>query len=130
MGITFADLVEKSRTFDIELDKGNALQVTYDPSALSPAKISRLNKQLRAVADDDEDNDENLFAVAKMFCSVVKDWSLEGPFGEDEDGEPLVAKGEPVPVEPDYVAWLPSPVIAHIIEKVGEDAAPKSKKRK
>lgn len=130
MGITFADLVEKTRTFDINLDKGT-LQITYDPSALSPAKISKLNKQLRAVSEeDDEENDENLFAVAKMFCSVVKGWSLEGPFGEDEEGEPLIAAGKPVPVEADYVAWLPSPVISHIIEKVGEDAAPKSKKRK
>lgn len=130
MGITFADLVEKTRTFEITLDKGS-LEVTYDPSALSPAKISRLNKQLREVANsEDEDNDENLFAVAKMFCSVVKGWSLVGPFGEDDNGKPLVAVGEPVPVEPDFVAWLPSPIISHIIEKVGEDAAPKAKKRR
>jgi len=126
MGITFADIVEKSRKVVIEFGGGN-LNVEYDPSALSPAKISKMNKELKGV---DEDDEEAMLGVAKMFCGIVKNWDLVGPLGEDDNGEPLVAEGAAVPVTPELVAWLPSPVIQHIIEKVGEDASPKGKKRR
>lgn len=131
MGISFADIVDKSKDLRVEFG-GGALNLSYDPSALSPAKISKMNKELRKAEQDAdaEDEDASLMGVAKMFCGIVKSWDLTGPLGEDEDGNPLVAEGVAVPVEPEYVAWLPSPVISHIVEKIGEDAAPKGKKRR
>lgn len=127
MGISFADIVEKSRTVKIDV-RGGHLSLTYDPSALSPAKISQMNKKLKASSD--QEDDEALMAVSNMFCGIVKGWDLTGPLGEDAEGNPLVAEGEAVPVEPEYVAWLPSPILSHLIEQVGEDSAPKTKKRK
>lgn len=116
MGISFANLVENERTVAIDIN-GHELHVTYKPSKLSPAFMNRIGEQIE---DDDP------LGFAKLFCEVVSDWNLEGPMGE---GEQAVEMGEKVPVEPEYVAWVPGAILRYIIEQIGEDSAPKSRKK-
>ena len=123
MGISFNNIVENSRTVSIGFGDG-ALSVTYKPTSLSPAHLQKINKELNKGEETDP------YAVAIMFCSVVTAWNLEGPVGEDEDGQPVIEAGKPVPVEAEYVAWLPTQVIQYIIQEVAEDSAPKGKKSK
>lgn len=116
MGISFSNLVENERTVAIDIN-GNDLHVTYRPSKLSPAFMTK-------IGEDIEDDDE--LAFARLFCSIVADWDLEGPIGEDEF---VVEHGQKVPLEAEYVSWVPAAILRYIIEQIGEDSAPKSKKK-
>ncbi len=118
MGISFSNLVSDERTVKIDIN-GNELHVTYEPSRLSPAMFQKMQEKF----EDEEDH----LTYPRIFCEIVKDWNLEGPIGE---GEHAVEAGEKVPVEPEYVAWVPASILQYIIEQIGEDAAPKSKKRR
>jgi hypothetical protein len=124
MGISFSNLVENSRTVAVDFGGGNLLTVTYKPTAMSPAHLQKIQGEL------DKGDDTDPYAVAHMFCSIVTNWNLEGPLGEDKDGAPIIAEGAVVPMDVDHVAWLPSSVIQFIVEQVAEDSAPKGKKAK
>ena len=119
MGINLSNIVENERTINIDFS-GENLEVTYAPSALSQGRMNKLQKEL----DKGEDTDP--LAFAQLFCSIVTGWNLEGPLGEGDDE---IAAGKPVPMEARYVAWVPTPVLTYITEKVGEDANPKSRKK-
>lgn len=123
MGINFGNLVEDSRSVAIEVGNSDVVNITYSPRALSPASMQRLQERLNKGEDTDP------YAVAEMFCSIVTDWDVYGPVS-DEDGNVLVHEGQRVPLEPHYVAELPASVISFLMEKVGEDSAPKSRKSK
>lgn len=116
MGISFSNLVENERTVAIEIN-GEDLHVTYKPKTLSPAFM---NKMAEDVQDDDPEG------FAKMFCSVVTAWDLEGPLGEGKDE---VKAGQLVPLEPRVVSYIPTSIMRYILEQIAEDSAPKSKKR-
>ncbi|MGC4107814.1 MAG: hypothetical protein QM753_15945 [Thermomicrobiales bacterium] len=124
MGISFSNIVENTRTAAVEFENGEVLNVTYKPKAMSPAFFDKLNKELNKGDETDP------YAVAHMVCAIVTDWDLLGPLGEDEDGNDLVGKGEPVPVEAQYVAWVPTGILGYIITSVAEDSSPKAKTRK
>lgn len=114
MGISLANLVENRREVVITFEGGD-LHVSYNPSKLNAGFVSRLQEQL----DDDDP-----LAFARLFCSVVTAWDLVGPLGE---GETAVADGEAVPLSPEHVAWVPGFILKHVIERISEDAAPKQK---
>jgi hypothetical protein len=123
MGISFSNIVENTRSTEVDFN-GETLNVTYKPKTLSPAFFDKFNKELNKGEDTDP------YAVAHMFCAIVTEWDLLGPLGEDEEGNDLVAKGDAVPLEVDYVAWVPTAILGHVITTVAEDASPKAKTRK
>lgn len=115
MPVSFANLVENERTVTIDIN-GQDLHVTYKPKTLSPAFMNDMAEQV-------EDDDPNAFAT--MFCSVVTAWDLEGPLGE---GKKAVKAGDPVPLEPEIVSYIPTAIMRYILEQIAEDSAPKSRK--
>lgn len=117
MGISFSNIVEDSRTVAIDIN-GHDLHVSYNPSRLSPAYMSKIG--------DTFEDEEDALAFARLFCEIVVDWDLEGPIGE---GEHAVGHGEKVPMVAETVAWVPAAILRYIIEQIGEDSAPKSRKK-
>jgi hypothetical protein len=116
-GMSFADLVEGKRTFDVKFANGKRLEITYEVDKMTPATLRRINEAI-------ESGDELSFA--RMVAGVMCDWELEGPFGE---GEYFVPEGEKVPIEPEYLAYFPGPYMAHIWNSIAEDANPDPKRR-
>jgi hypothetical protein len=115
MPISFNNLVEKSRSLSLPMANGS-IELSYNPSKLSAAFVQEMQEKA-------EENDPLI--MAKLICHVVSDWDIEGPL-HDEDHNDFVAAGDKIPLEPRYVAWIPGPVLTHIMEKIGEDASPKS----
>lgn len=111
--VSFSNLVADQATVNIDI-KGETLRVTYKPSNLSPAFFQKLGEEL-------EDDDPQAFS--KLFCEVVSSWDLEGPLGD-------VPAGQPVPLDPAHVSWVPGAILRFIIEQIGEDSTPKSRKKR
>ena len=117
MPISFNNLVENSRSISIPMANGS-MSITYNPSKLSAAYVQEIQQNM---ADND------VLGAATMFCHIVSDWDVEGPLHEEGHNE-FVVEGQKVPLEPRYVAWIPSPVLLHVMEKITEDASPKSQR--
>jgi len=115
MPISISQLVKNSRTFAIPLE-GGEVNVTYDPSKMSAAYMQEIQERLE---EDDP------YAVANLFCAMVKGWDLVGPINEEGHND-FIADGKPIPLEPRYVAWIPTPFLMGILQAVGDDASPKS----
>ena len=118
MALTLNNLVANQKTLTVEFEGGN-LDVTYTPRKLSAAYLAKINDSL-------EEGDT--LAMARLFCDIVTGWDIEGPLNEEGDAE-FVAAGELIPLEPEFVAWIPGPILQHIISEVAADAVPKSAKR-
>lgn len=116
MGLSLSKLVDETRTFNVKFESGD-LSVTYKPSTLSAGAMKKL-------AETVDDDDPNGFAI--MFCSTVTAWDLEGPLGE---GKNAVKAGQPVPLDPELVAFVPTATLRYIMEEIAEDASPKRSKR-
>ena len=119
MGLSFADLVERKRTFLVKFANGATLEVTYRPDNLTPATLARLGEA--GSGDDDE------LTLARMAAEILTDWELEGPFAVGTDCE--VKAGEKVPITPEHLAYLPGPHMGHIINSITEDANPDPKRK-
>lgn len=115
--VSFGSLVKDNATVAVEFDTGDVLHVTYKPSTLSPAFMEQMAEEV----DDDDPQ-----GFAKLFCEVVTDWDLEGPFGQ---GKHAVKAGEKVPLKPEVVSWVPTGIMRFILQEIGEDSAPKGKKK-
>lgn len=115
-GISFADLVERKRTFAVKFIHGVTLEVTYRPDRLTAANLQRINEALDA---DDE------YAFATLVSEVMTEWELTGPFAEGTELE--VPAGEPVPITPAHLGHMPGPYLGHIWKSIAEDANPDPK---
>jgi len=111
MGISFNQLINKSAKMSIAFSGGD-LNVTYDPTKLSVAHAQKIQE---SVSEDDP------MGSAIYFCEIVTDWDLLGPLGD-------IADKEPVPLEPEAVAWLPVSTMRTILEEIGDHSAPKLKR--
>jgi hypothetical protein len=118
MAITLNHIVSNSKSFNVEFEGGN-LNVTYNPRKLSAAYLAKVNEYL-------EEGDT--LAMGRLFCEIISDWDLVGPFNEEGDDE-FVAAGVAVPLEPEYVAWIPGPTLQHVLSEAAADSVPKSTKR-
>ena len=114
--ISFADLVERKRTFAIKFSNGATLEVTYRPDHLTAANLKKISD---AEALEDE------LGFARLMCGILDEWELTGPFAVGSEYE--VAAGEPVPITPDHLAHMPGPHLGYIWRAIPEDANPDPK---
>jgi hypothetical protein len=117
-GISFADLVERKRTFEVKFAHGVTLEVSYRPDRLTPAHLKRINEALGA---DDE------LSFARLAAEILTEWELTGPFAEGTEQE--VKAGEPVPITEEHLSHIPGPYLNHIWRSIAEDANPDPKAR-
>lgn len=108
MPISLADLQNHRATVQVDTPLG-PVAVTYRPNALTPAKEAEMSALAR-IGDEDEDADIRDHSMIRMFCELVESIDLAGPV-IDEEGTQIVGPGELIPVEPEYVVYIPSPIL-------------------
>lgn len=101
-------------TRDIDPGWGFTFEATFDPTAI-PADGSD-------IFDDSRTSD--------VVCQVVKSWDLTGPVPVSDIGSlkagQLVKAGDPIPLEPEVVRRLPSPLLLGIVQGLVSASFPKS----
>ena len=107
-GMSFADLVERKRTFAVKFPTGS-LEVTYQPNALTPAI------------------GEDAVSAADLLAEIMTGWDLVGPFADGTDM--AIKAGEPVPITTEHLEHMPGPYLGHILNSIIEDANPDPKRR-
>lgn len=121
--ISLADLIADTATVTVETRLG-PIAVSYRPNAMTPAKEAELQ---RLAGSDDEDADVML---ATLFCEVVSDIGISGPMF-DADGRQIVEADAPIPLEPEYVVYLPSRLLGDcftaIQQSIQDEATEKGK---
>lgn len=133
--LSIADFETRERSTIVELEQrdGKALRLalTYDPVFLSEAAT-------QTTQDLSEDGDP--LGSAEMFCRLVLDWQLVGPLvtsvlarddndriKRDERGRPVwervevVPPGEPVPLDPEIVQYLPTAFTLAVWREIGRE---------
>lgn len=115
-GMSFADLVERKRTFAVKFPTGS-LEVTYQPNALTPAKMKRINEAIG----------EDAVSAADLLAEIMTGWDLVGPFADGTDM--AIKAGEPVPITTEHLEHMPGPYLGHILNSIIEDANPDPKRR-
>lgn len=120
MPLSIADFKSESVELTVETSLG-PLALRYRPNRMTPLREAQLT---RSAADDDDP------AVIGLICDLVEWMDVCGPL-VDDDGTELVAAGDPVPMEPECVAVLPSRLLSRVLTAIQEDMTdgdPKSSK--
>lgn len=112
MTLSLADLAQTEVELTVETSAG-PLAIRYRPNALTP----RLEAELSRRADDPE---TATAALLRTFCAVVAWMDVVGPLA-DSEGFPVVAAGDALPMEPQYIGLLPSRLLAQVFAAVQED---------
>lgn len=98
-------------TQDVDVGWGTKVRMTWDPELFTSSR-------------DDAIDDEDRHAIARRICDVVKEWELTGPLptrptpvggGEMVEVGAVVAKDEPIPLDPEVVAFFSFPVLSGIL---------------
>jgi hypothetical protein len=118
--ISFADLMAETGTVAVPTSLG-PVAVVYQPNALTLAKEAEIQRLAQVAADDEEAE----YSLATIFCEIVTSIDIEGPMTDasgtvltDDDGTPLGAKGELIPLEPEYVVHLSSRFIGRALDAI------------
>lgn len=137
--ISIADFARQKRTFTYESEVG-AFQVTYRPYQMTPAReaeIARIAAEARDFDENDDvqNTDQGLMKIVTQFCEVVEAIGIVGPLHEKVnpitgagEGRVIVEAGKPIPIEPEVVKYFSSVFIVNILQAIGKDSRPKSRK--
>lgn len=94
----------ETKTFDID---GIPVTVTFSPGAITGADIASLGNIER---------DGNLEALYQLMGKTIVEWDVTGPL--EVDGKVLVAEGEVIPVEREYLQHLPVDFLGNVLSAV------------
>lgn len=118
MPLSAVDFANEVATIKVPTRNGELL-VRYYPNAMTPKRA----QLIRAAGDDDEDGGDYI----EMFCEMVEYLDLNGPLYDpdelDSDGNPrqMIGEGDPIPVEPEFVALLPLALLKRIMDAMQSD---------
>lgn len=121
MPIRLTDFSRERRDLVIPTPSGD-INVTYSPNVLTPSDEAKI---LAARANSPVDSYRELLT---QFCRILIAWDLVGPVLNSDSGEEIVAEDAPIPVKPEILQHVPSPVITLIFRAISEDNVPKSSK--
>lgn len=122
------DVLADRKEIEVKIN-GFPIALAYRPSTITMAENA-------LVARMAEEGDQ--LAVAKRFCRQVASTDLTGPLTgviviepdeDDDDGEvrfeerELVAKGDPIPLDPEIVQHVGQEVLLAIMRAIQEDTA-------
>ena len=116
----------EGRTITIKKGSFN-FQVTYEPHKMNAGQLRRMMRDVKANIDSIEDEFERGMAEilspnALALSMYLTDWTLEGPFEDVEDGEPI-------PCTLEYLELMPDEVLELITESIKKDnGSPKSRR--
>lgn len=118
MPLSLADIAKAEVQLTVDTAVGS-LVVRYRPNALTPQMESAMTAQVGT--------DRATETMLKMFCALVSFMDVVGPL-DDGDGFRVLQAGEVMPVTPEYVALLPTRLLASVFAAVQEDltGGPKS----
>jgi len=58
--------------------------------------------------DDDAQQEETLaYRVANRLATIVKEWDWEGPLTNTDGSRVIVEAGDPIPLDPDVIRYIP-----------------------
>lgn len=120
------DALNEERTITVKMGK-SSFKVTYDPNKMSVGNLRRMMRDAKNQIDGIEDEFERGMAElmspnALALSMHVTGWSLQGPF---ED----IGEDEPIPCTLQYMELLPDTILETIIEAVKKDnEGPKSRR--
>lgn len=121
MPIRLNDFAKERKDLTVATPIGD-IEVVYRPNALTPSDEARLaaSREDGAVAAFRE--------LLEQFCRVLVAWDLVGPVYNSVTGDEIVAEDVPIPVRPDILQHVASPIITLIFRTINEDNVPKSSK--
>lgn len=132
--IGIADVTRSTRTTSFKWN-GKDVEITYDPNLFTPAAEAEWQQM-------QEDGAWVGTVGAAFVQKLIKDWNLLGDVVQQElDGEPqfdknddpvmvLVTSDEMFPLDVDKLRYLPNIFIDAVVTAVGEDIAPKARRRR
>lgn len=121
MPIKIIDVLANRRTLAVSLPGwgGDALGVTYLPNAITPERVLLSDRVMKL-----DDNEAKMAGILDLFCAVVSDWDLIGPYPADGS---VVRDGEHVPVRADIARGFGMVTLNTILQACIDDVAdPKS----
>lgn len=108
--------------------KRNRKNGRHDPDTLL-GQLADVSEAGISEEDDDGDLDatermrlrteESLMEAAAAFCEQYESWDLSGPLRNGRD-EVIVAAGDVIPLEAEYIRWVPTWLRAEINQGVQE----------
>lgn len=122
------EFVQDEATTTIHLSNGRGatydVEITYRPSAMTADATDQMARR---------DSDGDVLAFLRMFEDVVIEWDIEGPLTanvlvKDDAGNPvlsqdgnelferqiLVAEGDIIPIDVNYLKYIPSPTLVGV----------------
>ena len=111
MPVSLADLEEPTRTIQVKFAR-NVLTLTYRRHATTPVKQARWVRELATPGEG------QLMELVRAICELVVEWDLVGPLPADGS---VVPAGEPVPLEPEIVAHIPTQALIPVFMEIMED---------
>lgn len=131
MPISLEDLGNTRRSFTLETEAG-PVRLTYRPYEMTPAREAAIARIADETTEDLEAEGEEISKTeggwAKLigqFCTVVEAWDLVGPLTNPSNGELVVKKGEPIPVNPENMRYVSSYFMIKVLQGVADDVRPK-----
>lgn len=127
---SFAKLMPESKTSDVDCGWGVFARMTYNPRQITYT----VEEAEGEVIDAEEESGERKLKLASDLCRVVTSWDMTGPIpfeGYEVSGHPVgsvVKDGDPAPLEPRVLSYLPQPLLAGIVLGLTLDAQPDPKK--
>lgn len=139
MPISLADIRSARATITVDTPNIGPIEVVVRPNVMTPGKeseLSRIRLRMTRIAarlsrgeEIDEDIDDFLDEVREAsnghFCDLVESVDISGPL-EDEGIDPVPA-GTLIPVEPQYVPYLPQRFIEKTLECIQDTLREESK---
>jgi hypothetical protein len=128
---SFAKLMPESATSDINCGWGQTARMTYNPRQITYTEDEA--KRQAGVAEAEPESTEVKLQLAEEICRVVTQWDMTGPIpfeGYEVPGHPVgsvTPEGEPAPLEPRVLSYLPQPLLAGMVLGITLDAQPDPK---
>lgn len=119
MGIRIGDFANERKDLVYETNLGE-LHLVYNPNALTPSDEAKL------VTARQSSGIETYQELLNQLCKLLRNWDMEGPLFNSDNGDQIVGEGEPVPLQPDILQHMPTSLMTGIFRAISEDNVPKS----